>query len=759
MQHSFRALSSRIKGLTLLKQDSARGSATCAAAGDSPSAAPPTVAANSADSSEELEKLRKDVERLNADNEQLHGDNVQLIADIERLRDEVERLRGENKQLNERLRFDPRQAVSEWLSRYMHLQPAGGVAAAAAEEAVAVRETAAESAAGECTFWFLSASHIRSLDLTTTITLPSFLKLVKLSNASGGSVLEKRTLKAGVAYRQGYVSDLLAVSHRWEDPSAPDGAGAQLRAIRAYLDAHPEVVGVWFDFWCMPQGEQRTLTEKVRFKHMLGNVNLLYLGCQVLALIDISYLSRFWTQFEAWLSMQEGSSAEGLRAAPERRRRLQMVCLHNATTGSEDVKLQQMWCNVTPQMALELLSKPDVTVTNTGDKVTQLKKIEMLDGEVRRAWGVEAARVLRAEAEEEGVAPNLPYGFSEEVLLGAGYTGAERAGVVARFALRDGDLAAAKAFGEFTLEERKAAAAALGYSMAALAPKVVDALARLEDSDSRVRYAAVTLLGQLDAATLAQHAPAILARLEDSKSGVRLKAVSTLGKLDAATLAQHAPAILARLEDSDLDVRWAAVSLLGKLDAATLAQHAPALVARLEHSDWKVRSAAVSLLGKLDAATLAQHAPAILARLEHSDSNVRSAAVSTLGKLDAATLAQHAPAILARLEHSDSNVRRAAVSTLGQLDAATLAQHAPAILARLEDSESHVRYAVVSLLGKLDAATLAQHAPAILARLEDSDSDVREAAVRTLGKLDAATLAQHGARDRRKARGLRFGCA
>jgi HEAT repeat protein/outer membrane murein-binding lipoprotein Lpp len=634
-------------GLTLLKQDSARGSATCAA-GDSPSAAPPTVAANSADSSEELEKLRKDVERLNADNEQLNADNEQLNADIERLRDEVERLRAENKQLNERLRFDPRQAVSEWLSRCMHLQPAGGVAAAAAEEAVAVRETAAESAAGECTFWFVSASHIRSLDLTTTITLPSFLKLVKLSNASGGSVLEQRTLKAGVAYRQGYVSDLLAVSHRWEDPSAPDGAGAQLRAIRAYLDAHPEVVGVWFDFWCMPQGEQRTLAEKVRFKHMLGNVNLLYLGCQVLALIDISYLSRFWTQFEAWLSMQEGSSAVGLRAAPGRRRRLQMVCLHNATTGSEDVKLQRMWCNVTPQMALELLAKPDVTVTNTGDKVTQLEKIEMLDGEVRQAWGVEAARVLRAEAEEEGVAPNLPYGFSEEVLLGAGYTGVERAGVMARFALRDGVLAAAKAFGEFTLEERKAAAAAFGFPMAALAPEVVDALARLEDSDRKVRMAAVSTLGQLDAATLAQHAPALVARIEDSNWHVRRAAVSTLGQLDAATLAQHAPALLALLEDSDSDVREAAVSTLGQLDAATLAQHAPAILARLEHSDSDVREAAVSTLGQLDAATLAQHAPALLARLKDFDWFVRRAAVSTLGQLDAATLAQHAPA----LEHS-----------------------------------------------------------------------------------------------------------
>jgi small subunit ribosomal protein S3 len=56
----FRALSSSVKGLTLLEQDSALGSETCAA-GDSPSAAPPTVAANSADCSEELEKLRKDV--------------------------------------------------------------------------------------------------------------------------------------------------------------------------------------------------------------------------------------------------------------------------------------------------------------------------------------------------------------------------------------------------------------------------------------------------------------------------------------------------------------------------------------------------------------------------------------------------------------------------------------------------------------------------------------------------------------------------
>ena len=43
----------------------------------------------------------------------------------------------------------------------------------------------------------------------------------------------------------------------------------------------------------MPQGKH-TPAEKVAFKHMLSNINLLYLGCHVLVLLDMSYLSRFW---------------------------------------------------------------------------------------------------------------------------------------------------------------------------------------------------------------------------------------------------------------------------------------------------------------------------------------------------------------------------------------------------------------------------------------------------------------------------------
>ena len=39
----------------------------------------------------------------------------------------------------------------------------------------------------------------------------------------------------------------------------------------------------------------RTADDAAHFKWMLRNVNLLYLGCAVLIVMDISYLSRFWT--------------------------------------------------------------------------------------------------------------------------------------------------------------------------------------------------------------------------------------------------------------------------------------------------------------------------------------------------------------------------------------------------------------------------------------------------------------------------------
>ena len=43
----------------------------------------------------------------------------------------------------------------------------------------------------------------------------------------------------------------------------------------------------------VPQGK-RTAAERRDFDRMLLNVNLLFIGCSVLIMMDRSYLSRFW---------------------------------------------------------------------------------------------------------------------------------------------------------------------------------------------------------------------------------------------------------------------------------------------------------------------------------------------------------------------------------------------------------------------------------------------------------------------------------
>jgi len=69
---------------------------------------------------------------------------------------------------------------------------------------------------------------------------------------------------------------------------------------------HPLVELLWFDFSSMPQ-EPRTPEEEDEFKGMLSNINVIFLGAQVLILLDMTYTSRFWTQAEAWMSMQDRS--------------------------------------------------------------------------------------------------------------------------------------------------------------------------------------------------------------------------------------------------------------------------------------------------------------------------------------------------------------------------------------------------------------------------------------------------------------------
>ena len=188
----------------------------------------------------------------------------------------------------------------------------------------------AETHADECSYYFVSAAYICE---SSAVALPSFSTLQKCG------ALIRRTLRAGVVYRGGDGGDLLAVSHRWDAQHAPDESGAQMRAIQAHLRAHPEITAVWYEcvaatrtphtpdvaligrcllesrldsFSSMPQDDRtpeerrkkqrpdtRTPAQLAHFRHMLNHVNLIFMACSVLILLDLSYLSRFWTQVSA----------------------------------------------------------------------------------------------------------------------------------------------------------------------------------------------------------------------------------------------------------------------------------------------------------------------------------------------------------------------------------------------------------------------------------------------------------------------------
>ena len=94
-------------------------------------------------------------------------------------------------------------------------------------------------------------------------------------------------------------------------------------------------------------------------------------------------MTRFWTQFEAWLSFQiiitEGPDAGSLKSSDKR-------CVIEPMYNANKIfatYLRDMWAKKTPQQAFDFLSKPDVTVTNQSDKDNQLPKIQKLDETVK----------------------------------------------------------------------------------------------------------------------------------------------------------------------------------------------------------------------------------------------------------------------------------------------------------------------------------------------------------------------------------------
>jgi HEAT repeat protein len=174
-----------------------------------------------------------------------------------------------------------------------------------------------------------------------------------------------------------------------------------------------------------------------------------------------------------------------------------------------------------------------------------------------------------------------------------------------------------------------------GFEPKAYTREVVEAVnEKLEHSDQAERRAALTTLGKLEPATLAQHSAALVAKLEDKEWEVRQKVVVTLGKMEPAKLAQLSADLVAKLEDERKEVRQTVVATLGKLEPAKLAQLSADLVAKLKDPRKYVRQTVVEMLGKLEPATLAQQHGADLVQMrDRADAGVRETVVQMLKKL------------------------------------------------------------------------------------------------------------------------------
>ena len=154
---------------------------------------------------------------------------------------------------------------------------------------------------------------------------------------------------------------------------------------------------------CMPQRgidhSELPRELKQQFLGMLPNVNLLYLTARVLILADLSYVSRFWTQFECWLAMCEltssglvGSSSNG---------RFEIVCIHNAPQSVMAPLLIELWSSKDCHETINILKRPDVSVTNAKDKEEQLVKIIGLNNRVLK----QRNRSQRSPEEGHGSVP------------------------------------------------------------------------------------------------------------------------------------------------------------------------------------------------------------------------------------------------------------------------------------------------------------------------------------------------------------------
>ena len=102
-----------------------------------------------------------------------------------------------------------------------------------------------------CEFFFLPSSTIRH---TQRFTPTGITELPRFQELRERHLVRRFVSRREAMSQRGELRETcLAVSHRWESTLRPDVTGDQFRAIRAYLDEHPQIEYVWVDWSSMPQ--------------------------------------------------------------------------------------------------------------------------------------------------------------------------------------------------------------------------------------------------------------------------------------------------------------------------------------------------------------------------------------------------------------------------------------------------------------------------------------------------------------------------
>mmetsp|Transcript_34929 Transcript_34929/g.80908 ORF Transcript_34929/g.80908 Transcript_34929/m.80908 type:complete len:927 (-) Transcript_34929:130-2910(-) len=201
------------------------------------------------------------------------------------------------------------------------------------------------------------------------------------------------------------LSEFWIISHRWFSRSHPDwdenlpqNQSAKLKKLQELLCEHEEIRGIWLDFCCVPQGNNadgsdtyvhnygmRDEAEQRYFRYTLDNIKLLYLTGTVLIFVDQKYMGRFWTQFEAFLSLHKAGRKGVVPKTDQDVEDNVFICemgAASASAGSVRNSLIDTWRTKSVHEAVEVLSQPDIEVMNQSDKAVILPRLHDLNKNV-----------------------------------------------------------------------------------------------------------------------------------------------------------------------------------------------------------------------------------------------------------------------------------------------------------------------------------------------------------------------------------------